>query len=834
MHSLLLLGYLVSASLCVPYIVTPFDNDPAPVFPKLSVTPTYTSAPPPLPSVPASEQPPDYLGAPTPLQKGGNTAQPSDASLPSGTDASVNPANTGSPSGSLDAVPDATANPSAQGTDQVPTASANTGEPAMVTPQPTPTPGANNQQAPPILLPGNSALSPPAGQGQQNLAPPPNPTATNPQEPANPAATQPQQSSNASPSGQVPVPPPGAVTGATTKCGAEDWHPSVYNWVLAGMDEFVQRKLLQYPTDFVNQIRKEYVPTLDDYICNPDRPCALPGCGIVNPDLPDAKQGYLLLESISNLNTYHYYYIKAVSEAQLQINTYSPNFIQSFSVSGIDREFDSKVAQETGNTLGMIFLFWFAFFPEIAVFFDWAGDMSKAPAVAAQAAAAAEAAGMSLEETLIAIKTAVANLGRGPLSPGVVQAISKMGVLPGATSGAVNIYLQANQNGFVPFANFGAVLGFTVKNIREGIYGESQALLSGSTSPNGVNLHQMFQYGKFTSRPPNESRSIAEYLTLMLAVREINDMWLRDQAYIYAAPSTGNCETDERGPVDTRLCVDGDPWTYWAYQILPFGSLPFQSIRKPMGYQSLSTYGQNIDLKMIMRASIKAFYSNPSNPFDYEAVRRQRWDYITRNDPENGPTAKGAAFEGMATLPVCQDSTQSQFTEEKNMWTDSTSVYPWDRSFWNAKIGPMYPCFCGPKASHTAAFRRVTGLENDGRYHNYCWLPGHKGPNADTPDEPFFVPNPWKDPPGYPVFDPLRDAASSAVNGAQPANSQTPATDSAPPNDTSPSSETPANINPTGNTPTGAAPTEPAPTPSAPTPSAPTPSAPTPSAPSQR
>ena len=240
--------------------------------------------------------------------------------------------------------------------------------------------------------------------------------------------------------------------------------------------------------------------------------------------------------------------------------------------------------------------------------------------------------------------------------------------------------------------------------------------------------------------PVDMTVHVADLISTQMASIMINRIWRDTHTYIYAAPSR-SCEEDQRGPQDTKYCRSGDSNVYYAYMIpddMEMSMVPWVSVRRPKGYDRLNAFGQNLNLRMVMESSIRAFYSDIKSPFDYENKHHLSW---TNSLLEPNGTQLGHNIDilGAFRLPICFDPTGTQFVSDEKVWTDETPHWAL-----KTKFGTKYPCACGPNGEHTEAFRRYSKLDQVAKYQSWCSLPGARGPKFGDGHPPLQVPDVWR------------------------------------------------------------------------------------------
>lgn len=509
------------------------------------------------------------------------------------------------------------------------------------------------------------------------------------------------------PVGQTSAPPvqnqPLSVGAAAGTCNNDPrYQVTKENWISQGVDGFIRSHLAecrQNKLHFTNSLVQKYAPGTPSFGCSPIHQCSPITCPTIKHDEPNAVQAYHTLAGVSHLNSLHMIFLKGLQDAKGMLTGFSAGFLQTFSVTTVPAEFDPTWTQ-------WIFTFLAATYGFIV-----------------------------------------------PFAPNEI--FSKSGVQAGHASAFVNIYMQTKAQGWQPLADFGGFVTILYSLAQSRLSHDSQLLLAGNPDATGNSIDAYLADGALATVPSDLGDKITKFVNNQMAALAINSIWRYTHVYIVASPLKDGeiCEDDKRGPKETRYCMEGDRTVYYAYQILDgpgTSTIPWESVRTPMGINMMNTFGQQLSFEMFMESSILAFYYDPTLKTDWLAELPVLRGRIFR-DPRNNPIVQGSMtiLPGTFNVPVCYDSTGTQQVPSSKIWDRHTSLTDLE-----TKFGAHFPCRCGPNGRDSAQFAARTRLDKTKKYAGWelpvigtvggwCRI-RPAGPAPNNNDQDIVVPDVWK------------------------------------------------------------------------------------------
>jgi hypothetical protein len=113
---------------------------------------------------------------------------------------------------------------------------------------------------------------------------------------------------------------------------------------------------------------------------------------------------------------------------------------------------------------------------------------------------------------------------------------------------------------------FNTYIGDISNTSEAGIASLTSNLLDGKDDSNGLYLQDYIAGGGYLANiADNGQQTAAQLMAQIMYAGAINTLWKNSYVYIVASPAVNNdCNSDRRGPQDSKFCRDNDTNVYYA------------------------------------------------------------------------------------------------------------------------------------------------------------------------------------------------------------------------------------------------------------------------------
>ncbi|KAJ5824366.1 hypothetical protein N7447_006706 [Penicillium robsamsonii] len=260
---------------------------------------------------------------------------------------------------------------------------------------------------------------------------------------------------------------------------------------------------------------------------------------------------------------------------------------------------------------------------------------------------------LSLLTTIIGIGASFAGLG-----PAVVGVLAGAGsAIAGGASGAGGAALPAHADDtFEKSADMGAVLGRIVVDSMKSFTTANNQLMSGQMYGD-ADIRDYISGGAFLAFNGVDKNAVTDLMTNMLIGTAINQLYRTQKIFIMGGGACGDEQGIGSGPEASVVCRDGRAWYLYYWQendVISLTSHRWGWVATPPGLEKLGQgdYG-GISIADVINSSLDAWNVAGYN-YNTETASDRASDAIKNSWAS--PGSKGASWEGIFTIPVCDVS----------------------------------------------------------------------------------------------------------------------------------------------------------------------------------
>ncbi|KAJ5579994.1 uncharacterized protein N7459_005979 [Penicillium hispanicum] len=262
----------------------------------------------------------------------------------------------------------------------------------------------------------------------------------------------------------------------------------------------------------------------------------------------------------------------------------------------------------------------------------------------------------TLKEVLNLAATVV---GIGAAFAGVAD--PAVGALAGAGSaimtgavGAAGVIVGAHQDDtFEKSADLGGILGNIVTGALKSFTTANNQLMGGQ-SYNNADIRSYLSGGAFLDYEGVDKNAVTDAMTSMLVGTAVNQLYRTQKIFVMGGGACGDGQGIGSGPAEASVCRDGVAWYLYYWQendVISTTSHQWGWVASPPGADQL---GQNeysgVTVEDIINSSVDA-YNVAGYNYDADTAKSRAEDAIA--SAWANPGTKGAAWEGIFTVPVC-------------------------------------------------------------------------------------------------------------------------------------------------------------------------------------
>ncbi|KAJ5389493.1 uncharacterized protein N7496_000561 [Penicillium cataractarum] len=253
--------------------------------------------------------------------------------------------------------------------------------------------------------------------------------------------------------------------------------------------------------------------------------------------------------------------------------------------------------------------------------------------------------------TIIGIGASFAGLGGGE----VVGAFAGAGAaLAGGANGAASIVLGTHKDDtFQKSADLGGILGTIVVDSLKSFTTANNELMAGKSYGN-ADIRSYISHGAFLDFPGVDKNAVTDSMTNMLVGTAINTLYRQQKIFVMGGGACNDNQGIGSGPQDAVVCRDGKAWYLYYWQendVISTTSHQWGWVASPPGADKLgSNEYSGVSVQDIINSSLDA-YNVAGYNYNADTAKARAEDAIS--NAWASPGAKGAAWEGIFTIPVC-------------------------------------------------------------------------------------------------------------------------------------------------------------------------------------
>lgn len=178
--------------------------------------------------------------------------------------------------------------------------------------------------------------------------------------------------------------------------------------------------------------------------------------------------------------------------------------------------------------------------------------------------------------------------------------------------------------------------------------------LMGGKSYNNADIRSYISHGAFLDFPGVDKNAVTDSMTSMLIGTAINSLYRRQKIFIMGGGACNDNQGIGSGPQQAVVCRDGKAWYLYYWQendVISTTSHQWGWVASPPGADKLgSNEYAGVTVQDIINSSLDA-YNVAGYNYNADTARARAEDAIS--NAWASPGAKGAAWEGIFTVPVC-------------------------------------------------------------------------------------------------------------------------------------------------------------------------------------
>ncbi|KAJ5175330.1 uncharacterized protein N7482_001207 [Penicillium canariense] len=252
--------------------------------------------------------------------------------------------------------------------------------------------------------------------------------------------------------------------------------------------------------------------------------------------------------------------------------------------------------------------------------------------------------------TVVGIGATFAGLGY-PLTGAVGGAAA---ALIGGANGAAGPVVDVHQDDtFQKSADLGGILGTIVVDSLKSFTTANNQLMAGQSYGNN-DIRSYLSGGAFLAYAGVDKNAVTDAMTSMLIGTSINQLYRTQKIFVMGGGACGDNQGIGSGPSEAVVCRDGKAWYLYYWQendVISTTSHQWGWVASPPGAEKLGAneYG-SVTVADIINSSLDAYNVAGYDYSNDKAASRAEEAYVSG---WGNPGAKGAAWEGIFTIPVC-------------------------------------------------------------------------------------------------------------------------------------------------------------------------------------
>ncbi|KAI4166226.1 MAG: hypothetical protein LQ342_000112 [Letrouitia transgressa] len=251
--------------------------------------------------------------------------------------------------------------------------------------------------------------------------------------------------------------------------------------------------------------------------------------------------------------------------------------------------------------------------------------------------------------TVVGIGTAFAGLA-GPEAGAAASAGNAL--FAGLVGAATPLIGQHKNDVFEKSADLGGILGKIVTESMKAFTAANNALMHGDNFVNTGDIRTYMAQGLFVNFAGVDKNGVIDVVNNILVGSAINQLWRQQKVFIMGGGPCGD-NTLGPGPSNAMLCRDGKAWFLYYWEEpggLVLNSHKWGWTNPPPGFDKLGQGDyEGVKVEEIIASSLDAYIVAGFNYNSETAANRVVESLKLGLDPG----AKGAAWEGTFTIPVC-------------------------------------------------------------------------------------------------------------------------------------------------------------------------------------
>ncbi|KAL8867949.1 MAG: hypothetical protein Q9174_005324 [Haloplaca sp. 1 TL-2023] len=253
--------------------------------------------------------------------------------------------------------------------------------------------------------------------------------------------------------------------------------------------------------------------------------------------------------------------------------------------------------------------------------------------------------------TVIGIGTAFGGLA-GPVAGAASSAVGAL--FTGAAAVATPLIGQHQDDTFEKSADLGGILGTIVLEAMKGYVAANNLLMHGDDFEGTGDIRSYLKGGLFLNFPGVDKVALIDAMNAFLVGQAVNQLYRTQKIFIMGGGACGDGQGIGSGPQESSVCRDGKAWYLYYWQendVVSTTSHQWGWVATPPGAEQLG--GPNypgVTIQDIINSSLDS-YNVARYSYNTDTAKSRAQNALT--DGWENPGSKGASWEGVFTIPVC-------------------------------------------------------------------------------------------------------------------------------------------------------------------------------------
>ncbi|KAI4253819.1 MAG: hypothetical protein LQ352_003460 [Teloschistes flavicans] len=254
--------------------------------------------------------------------------------------------------------------------------------------------------------------------------------------------------------------------------------------------------------------------------------------------------------------------------------------------------------------------------------------------------------------TVIGIGAAFGGLG-GAVAGAAASSLNSL--FTGAAAVATPLIGQHQDDTFQKSADLGGILGKIVLEAMKSYIAANNLLMHGDNFESSGDIRSYLKGGLFLAFPGVDKVALIDSMNAFLTGQAINQLWRTQKIFIMGGGACGDGQGIGSGPQDHSVCRDGKAWYLYYWQendVVSTTAHQWGWMAAPPGADQLDagTNYPGVTVADVINSSLDS-YNVARYSYNADTAASRAEDALSSG--WGNPGSKGASWEGVFTVPVC-------------------------------------------------------------------------------------------------------------------------------------------------------------------------------------